>query len=124
MMRIWRRKALLREFMRLAVAVGSYLFCAGATFAQILPIPPPPPDSDWATPSSASPIHALFEPMQGYADAFPFWVQADFVLSRVREAPVNLPLVTSGNSKNKVPGAIGQAGTSVLFGDASIGFRM
>src|SRR5262249_18392887 len=35
----------------------------------------------------------------------------------------NLPLVTSGDAKNKVPGAIGQAGTTVLFGNAPVGYR-
>jgi hypothetical protein len=56
-------------------------------------------------------------------DDFRVWARANYVLSWVREEQGNLPLVTTGDPKNKVPGAIGQPGTTVLFGDAGIGFR-
>jgi hypothetical protein len=47
----------------------------------------------------------------------------DYVLGWVRQARTALPVVTSGNAKDKVPGAFGQPGTSLVFGDSGIGFR-
>jgi Putative beta barrel porin-7 (BBP7) len=104
--------------------LGAYLFSASSVSAQIFPVPPAPADfvAEFI-PSSASPVHAVFEPIQGYHDTFRFWAQADCVVGWVREAPAPLPLATSGDSKKKLPGAIGQPGTTVLFGNSGIGFR-
>jgi hypothetical protein len=114
-----------RAILSLVAILGGYLFCADAANAQMLPIPPASRDiPEPAIPIRVSPVHALFEPIDGYMDDFRFWIRMDYLLGWVRQAPGNLPLVTSGDPKNKIPGAIGQPGTTVLFGNAGIGFRL
>lgn len=107
--------------------LGVWLLAAPPLAAQILPIPPAPRDNLEAANSAivSAPIHAVFEPLEGYgADALRFWTRCEYMLGRVRQTPVPLPLVTSGSTKDKVPGAIGQPNTVVLVGNASTGFGM
>lgn len=120
-----RQTPVRRDVWLLAAILGACLFCASSASAQILPIPPAPADAlSFPNPSATPIVHALLEPVDGYLDEFRFWVRTDYLLGWVRQAPASLPLVTTGDSKNKVPGAIGQAGTTVLFGNASIGFKV
>jgi len=108
----------------LVVILGGCLYSPGSAAAQILPVPLAPRDvPEPAIPFIVSPVHAVFEPIDAYADDFRFWLRMDYLLGWVRQAPGPLPLVATGDSKKKNPGAIGQAGTSVLFGNAGIGFK-
>jgi hypothetical protein len=45
------------------------------------------------------------------------WLEAEYLAWWVKNGPVATPLATSGNSADLVPGALGQANTSVLLGD-------
>ena len=106
-------------------ALAAWLLAAGPLGAQIFPIPPAPRDYAEPTyPANASPIHAVIEPPQGsLGDASHVWTQFEYLRGWVREETLRLPLVTSGDPKNKVPGAIGQAGTTVLVGNEHLGYR-
>ena len=95
--------------------------------AQLLPIPPAPRDYFEETNPIVprTPIHAVIEPPEGYsADAFPFWARCEYTLGRIREAPLPIPLVTTGSTKDKSPGAIGQPSTVVLLGNAGVGYKV
>src|SRR5205814_810605 len=50
------------------------------------------------------------------------WVDAEYLLWWTKGAPLSTPLVTTGSLTDIPPGALGQPGTRVLFGDHSIGF--
>lgn len=58
------------------------------------------------------------------------WVDADYLLWWTENAPLPVPIVTTGSLSDPVPAAIGQSGTKVLFGNESIhngalsGFRI
>jgi hypothetical protein len=78
--------------------------------------PPPAPVTDpeafWSTPPAA-------------AESYPrerVWLSADYLLWWVRNGPVNTPLLTTGSAQDALPGALGQSGTQVLFGNRPLGF--
>ena len=48
------------------------------------------------------------------------WFHVDYLLWWVRPGPVSRPLVTSGSPLDAVPGALGQSGTAVLFGNETV----
>jgi hypothetical protein len=50
------------------------------------------------------------------------WFKAEYLLWWIRSGPVNAPLVTTGSPQDAVPGALGQSGTQVLFGDRPLSF--
>jgi hypothetical protein len=50
------------------------------------------------------------------------WARADYLLWWIRSGPINTPLVTTGSPLDMVPGALGQNGTQVLFGDKPLHF--
>jgi hypothetical protein len=58
------------------------------------------------------------------------WVGAEYLLWWINRGPINSPLVTTGSLTDIPPGALGQPGTRVLFGDqpfdygALSGFRV
>ncbi len=45
------------------------------------------------------------------------WLNTDYLLWWIRQAPIAAPLVTTGSPLDPVPGALGQPNTSVLFGN-------
>lgn len=45
-----------------------------------------------------------------------FWFSADYLGAWFRRGPLSVPLVTAGSPEDASPGALGQPGTSVLFG--------
>jgi hypothetical protein len=49
-------------------------------------------------------------------------VRADYLLWWIRSGPLNTPLVTTGSPLDAVPGALGQPGTRVLFGDSPLNY--
>ena len=51
-----------------------------------------------------------------------FWVGAEYLLWWIKNAPMPQPLVTTGSLDDDFPGAIGQPGTRVLFGESDIDF--
>jgi hypothetical protein len=50
------------------------------------------------------------------------WVNTDYLMWWIKGAPVNTPLVTTGALTDRPPGALGQPGTRILYGDSPIGF--
>ena len=101
--------------------LGAWILAASPLRAQILPIPPAPRDSfDAGNPANVNArVHAIYEPLQGYnQDVFRFWARCEYVLGMVRKAPQPIPLVTTGDPKDKQPGAIGQTNTQVQLGNA------
>ena len=52
-----------------------------------------------------------------------FWVNADYLLWYVKKSPIPIPLITSGNPTDPVPGALGQPGTTVLFGPTGVNYN-
>jgi Putative beta barrel porin-7 (BBP7) len=50
------------------------------------------------------------------------WLQADFLLWFIKDGPLNVPLVTTGNPNDANPGALGQPHTQVLFGDSKLDY--
>jgi hypothetical protein len=87
--------------------------------AQSHPAPyPPPPGIDSPEPSLFRVPPSDSEP--GYDGRV--WVNFEYLLWWVRNGPLNTPLVTTGSPADAVPGAIGQAGTQVLFGDRPLNY--
>ncbi len=52
------------------------------------------------------------------------WVQGEYLSSFIRPMRVSAPLVTEGSPNDLHPGALGQPGTSVLYGGSPIDFGM
>ena len=56
------------------------------------------------------------------------WASADYLLWWVKDAPLSVPIVTTGDPNVGFPtmntaGALGQPGTAVLLGDSSLNFK-
>jgi hypothetical protein len=51
-----------------------------------------------------------------------FWVSADYAMSWIRPERLTAPLVTVGSPADAIPGALGQPGTVVVFGNNNIDF--
>jgi hypothetical protein len=81
------------------------------------PYGPPPaavsdPEAFWSTPPATPEPYARER----------VWLSTDYLLWWVRKGPVNTPLLTTGSAQDALPGAVGQSGTQVLFGDRPLGF--
>jgi hypothetical protein len=113
------------------MALGVMFLCAEIGFGQSLLAPvehepdaPPPQAASEKTVQAAnfekvSPLGAPICPCDPTADSGRplFTFSADYLLWWMRKGPVNGPLVTSGSASDPIPGAIGQPGTHVLFGN-------
>lgn len=115
--------------------LGVWFFSAGQLFAQVLPASNPSEAkaaADAKSPADASSGTAP-APSVSTADsvaAHRTWARVDYLLWWLKDAPLPVPLVTTGdptvgfdpNHVNTVntAGAIGQRGTQVLIGDQSI----
>src|SRR5262249_5563203 len=53
-----------------------------------------------------------------------FWIGIDYQMWWFRRGPVPGPLVTRGFAGDPIPGAPGQPGTRVVFGDTDINYNM
>jgi hypothetical protein len=52
-----------------------------------------------------------------------FWFEGEYLLWRLKSGPSRVPLVTTGDTGDAFPGALGQPGTSVLYGNENFGFN-
>ncbi len=52
------------------------------------------------------------------------WASADYLFAWIKPGPLGVPLVTTGDPADLHPGAIGQPGTAVLFGNNNLNFPM
>jgi hypothetical protein len=77
---------------------------------------PPPGYSPW--PTYAPPPLAIFPAFS--PDPPRFWLRSDYLVWWTKGAPLP-PLVTLGNANDAAPGALGQPGTSTIYGDGSVG---
>src|SRR4051794_24586493 len=85
-----------------------------------IPAPPPPAPSE---PPPSYPIPGWESPETWHQT----WIRTEYLAWRVKDAPLPVPLVTTGNPAAVFPfvntaGAIGQAGTQVLFGGQELGY--
>jgi len=53
-----------------------------------------------------------------------FWVNADYLMWWVKQAPSSNPLVVTGPATDQFPGALDQPHTQVLYGNQNINFNM
>lgn len=51
------------------------------------------------------------------------WVEADYLLAWMKRGDIDAPLITTGSPDDAVPGAIGEPGTNVVFGDKHYDFH-
>lgn len=63
----------------------------------------------------------------GQPQPYQVWARAEYLLWRVKDAPLPIPLVTTGDPQVGFPtinsaGAIGESGTRVLYGNSNIDF--
>ena len=86
-----------------------------APTATSYPLPTEDPSFDTKKPPVVIPFHRPTKDT--------FWVRADYTMGFLRPMRVT-PLVTTGNPLDDHPGALGQPGTSVLYGGNSIDFGM
>ena len=106
--------------------LGACLFAQGSVFAQILPN-----SSDLSTPFDIAPLPSLTSDpavpdVSWHGDScqpYRMWASTEYMLWRVKDAPVPLPLVTTGNPAVGQFGAIGQSTTRILFGDSGVNFN-
>jgi hypothetical protein len=99
------------------LSVTVMLMSAALAQAQLNPQPhepavvvAPPEEVFWSTPAH--------EP----ESCEKVWARVDYLLWWIRNGPLNTPLVTTGSPLDLVPGALGQSGTRVLFGDSSLNY--
>jgi Putative beta barrel porin-7 (BBP7) len=97
------------------------LFLTSAAAAEAPAIVPPQPagpplvhseESFWSVPG--------IDPEPGSQARI--WMKGEYLLWSIRNGPINTPLVTTGSPDDAVPGALGQPGTHVLFGNRSLDF--
>jgi hypothetical protein len=83
-----------------------------------------------AEPKAASPSfwQSMFNPEPAVPVESPskdrYWLSANYLASFMRPMRLASPLVTTGTSTDPHPGAIGQPGTAVLFGNDSIDYGL
>lgn len=46
-----------------------------------------------------------------------WWIEGNYLLAWMKKGDIDVPLITTGSASDPVPGAIGQPGTSVFFGN-------
>jgi hypothetical protein len=83
---------------------------------------PPPPG--YGPPPGYAPLPAWGPPPTVFFPAFSpdpprFWLRSDYLVWWTKGAPLP-PLVTTGNTGDSAPGALGQPGTNLLYGDGSV----
>ncbi len=79
-----------------------------------IPVAPPNPTAE----PRVLPETPLAPPANGYR----IWGSAEFMLWWIKNGPQSNPLVTTGNPTDAVPGALGQPGTRVLFGNSPLNY--
>jgi len=55
-------------------------------------------------------------PTQASSPVPSFWVNSEYLLWWIKDGPLPVPLLTTGNPNDSVPGALGQPGTQTLLG--------
>jgi hypothetical protein len=75
------------------------------------------------TPVSLAPVVDVPAGQVPEIPSFPrIWGSAEYLLWRIKDSPVSLPLVTTGSSNDPVPEAGGQPHTAVLLGDLGMNY--
>jgi len=102
------------------LAVAVLVFSSTELFAQTLP-----PVTNLGTPAEGAPMIDLRPANAG--NGFRIWGSADYLLWWVKNAPMPVPLVTTGDPNVGFPlvnsaGALGQPSTRVLFGNSDVNF--
>ena len=102
--------------------LGVLLTSAGFTFAQAPSLAPQAPltFADLPTESPTRPGGPPDNPERPFAAV---WTEVSYLLWWDTNGPLKVPLVTRGNPSDPIPGALGQPGTSVLFGDNTLNYN-
>src|ERR1043165_6757518 len=107
--------------------MGVWIFTTASVYAQP-PAPPPPffpPDPvPLLDPPGGErfPMDIAFTPGSSPAP-FRYWLRVDYLLWWMKDGPLPIPVVTTGDPNDALPGAIGQPGTQLLMGNSSFHFR-
>ena len=70
--------------------------------------------------ASTPPVESFVSPRDSNGPTW--WVEADYLLWWIRPGPLPTPLVTTGNPKDPLPGALGQPGTRSLLGGSGLDY--
>lgn len=94
--------------------------------APCVPMAPPPnwflAGPHWVDPGDYSP-GPCDEPIRFHRECKErLWFHGDFLLAFFRDGPLNVPLVSTGSAGDPSPGALGQPGTTVLYGNNKVDF--
>ncbi|HXG12445.1 MAG TPA: BBP7 family outer membrane beta-barrel protein [Gemmataceae bacterium] len=108
-------------------ALGTLLAGAGLSLAQPVPYPGTPLTEGWLEPGAVHGFVSDEEPGLE-EDCLPpdcgrpplVWASAEYLLWWVKDGPLPLPLVTVGDPADIDPGALGQPGTRILFGQRDL----
>ena len=96
--------------------------------AQAPDYPPPPPPLPPPPPPVIGPAPLVPPPPPPGPAAGPnrFWFSAEYLAWWFKDSPVPVPLLTSAPATNSgpEPGALGNRGTTILFGDSDIDTRL
>jgi Putative beta barrel porin-7 (BBP7) len=103
----------------LQLSVVLLLASATAAKAQAVVQPPPPESAPVHTEESFWSVPGV-DPEPGSQERV--WLKGEYLLWSIRNGPLSTPLVTTGSAQDALPGAIGQSGTHVLFGDRPLDF--
>jgi hypothetical protein len=119
--------------------LGAWLIGAAPVFGQTLPDPAPPkalaesklPPGVLAPSSSPCDLSCASRPNPN--ECYRFWARGEYLLWWVKDAPMPVPIVTTGNpnvgfnggvfAAVNIAGAIGQPGTQVQFGGNDVNFH-
>lgn len=125
----------MRALLAKLVSVALLGIGVGVASAQPAEVPPPPPAEQIPPSPPLPPPWSLLPQPQPVWDAPPtcrvetidcsgpqFWVGADFLLWWVKDAPIPVPLVTTGDPNNPNSGTLGFPDTRVLYGAHDQGF--
>ncbi len=75
------------------------------------------PDRDYGKPNTPSKCNKPKPPRQPHICTESWWVEGDFLLAWMKKGHIEEPLITTGSAADPFPGAIGQPGTHVVFGN-------
>jgi Putative beta barrel porin-7 (BBP7) len=99
---------------RITIAIGVFLTCVGATFAQ-------PPDDAPSTPLESGPLAAQMVLPTGWSLPSPdrrLWVSTDYQFAFMRSSLLPPLVTTSDTGTPRInAGVLGKQGTSILLGD-------
>ncbi len=108
-------------------SLGCFGLAARADDAALPPLPaytlPPAPDPAASAPAQEeSAARELGRSEPGAGDPWGVWLNADTLVWFLKNGPLPVPLLATGNPADRPPGALGQPGTHILLGGSGIDY--